>query len=382
MQTQTGEPIPADARDADFLAQTGISAPRRRLENNAAVGRVAEQSLVSQAPISIYSTRMAEGVFKMTSSGPGKANPFAKNTAFTAPIGEGTKAHAEACDDASGAPAVDLGTFRSLHGAELTTVPLLRQICAQVAALHGVGGLNFLGELARRTAEARARNDGMGYAGYEGKYGLIVPEPERRPQGLDKSALAGVLRVLQLELPAAKLAQLFSYFDRDNSGLIDENELVFGLRESLGHASSAYRRALVAAAYDAMGGVMSVAAEDPAGLMKHLDRTGKATLSAEEFEDFFLNVSALCPLEQAFVYVLAKTCGDFGGGGVATVAEIRGAHAPEAPARFVVVTTDGRKTIETIPLDMAVAPGTELETAKACVEKATGKAVSDVRWLE
>ena len=67
------EPIPPASRDADFLSEIGISMPRARL------GKY-EGKLGDEAPISIYTTRMAEGGFGMSATTGNGANPLFKST--------------------------------------------------------------------------------------------------------------------------------------------------------------------------------------------------------------------------------------------------------------------------------------------------------------
>lgn len=79
-----------ESRDSDFLAELGISGQRPRLPESAFESKTAQGSLANEAPISIYSTRMSEGTFPLSST-QGR-NPFSKTTAFTNDIGEPTKA--------------------------------------------------------------------------------------------------------------------------------------------------------------------------------------------------------------------------------------------------------------------------------------------------
>lgn len=87
MQTQTGEHIPPEARDSEFLAEVGISKPRPKQWTKQSAE--AAGSLLNKPPISIYSTRMAESTFPMTSTK--SANPFAKSIGFSADMGHPLK---------------------------------------------------------------------------------------------------------------------------------------------------------------------------------------------------------------------------------------------------------------------------------------------------
>ena len=273
------------------------------------------------------------------------------------------KGHAEAVDDASGGlPHKDFGPHRSTTGSQLSSLPLLKTMCTQIGALYGAAGLNDLDTIIRRSGS----QDG---------------------HTLNLADLGEVLRLFAISVTHAQIAQLFSTFDRDGSGLIDRAELLRGLR-SAGNGVADVRLALIDAACPVQGEEGVVGREelalgnDPASLALYMDSNGMDMLSAADFKEFFLNVSALSPMTGSFAYVLCES----GLIGAAEVCAIRRAHTGhvaehEEAERVIILLANGKQMVETVPVELLFPPQGLEEAMKEHMQGKRGLTVCKVELL-
>ena len=341
MKTQIGEPVPVEARDNDFLAEHRISKPPCRMSQADREGMVPTGPYEHQTPVTVYSQRNTEGVYK--GSGGGSRSTFGRSTAFTNDTTDGRNNHSEGIDDSSGTVNLNNRPPRPSAGAELSLKPLIKKVKTSILKIAGSDGLQSLKRMLKKMDDS---GDGR----------------------LSQRELVYGLRDFGLVLSAGEADQVFSYFDTDRSGYLSVNELMVGLRGDL----SPFRQELVDMAFgrldktgdgiitvDDLEGSYDVSSipEVAAGkmtprqalsrFMEQWDgRDHDGVVTREEFYDYYRNVGGNIDSDKYFELMIRNAWHISGGTGQAANTSCR---------RVLVIHRNGQQTIEEIQDDLGVA---------------------------
>uniref|UniRef100_A0A7S1CF06 EF-hand domain-containing protein n=1 Tax=Bicosoecida sp. CB-2014 TaxID=1486930 RepID=A0A7S1CF06_9STRA len=287
MRTIDGKDLPPGCRDEEFLAANSISLKTAKLTAEEAASMLPRGDYLGQAPVTLYSQRLGEGVFPASAAT--GANPFARSSAFTAELTDATRAHAEAVDDISGKPRGSKTSMVAAAGAELSAREVADIVRAKIIERGGDNGVRTLTRLLKR----------MDTSG-DGK--LSAPE------------LQAGLADMGVALSPKEVMQVMALFDRDRSGKLTLRELQMALAGEMSDkrkafVDEAFRRLDktgdgevtiedIAAAYDASANpdvASGKVSEDEAraALLANFDITDRdGVVTRAEFHEYYAGLSA------------------------------------------------------------------------------------------